>query len=351
MSAPTPGRKSIHVLLVEDSAVIREYLAAALGADPAIDVVGVAHDGVEAVEMAERLRPDVILMDVHMPRMGGLEATREIMSRFPAPIVLITASFDRNETAASFDILKAGALTVLDKPGGLHDPATLDLVRTVKLMAEVQVVRRWPARPPREAPLSARNSLQKIRLVAIGASTGGPAALMEVLSQLKGTLTVPVVVVQHIAPGFTAGLAEWLSGQTSLAVRLARDGEALRPGVVYLAPDGRDMAVGGDARVRLARGAADGFFPTVDHLFASVAEAYGPSALGVLLTGMGRDGGEGLRRMRAAGAATVAQDEATSVVFGMPGEAVRLGAAEHVLPPVEIGRMIRALADRQGGHP
>lgn len=337
------------MLLAEDSAVSREYLAAALGEDPAIEVVGAARDGVEAVEMAERLRPDVILMDVHMPRLGGLEATREIMSRFPVPIVLITASFDRDETAASFDILKAGALTILDKPGGLDDPATLDLVRTVKLMAEVKVVRRWPARPPREAPRSTTKPLQKIRLVAIGASTGGPAALAEVLGETRGALAVPVVVVQHIAPGFTAGLAEWLAGQTRLAVRLARDGETLRPGVVYLAPDGRDMAIGADAHVRLTLGAPNGFHPTVDHLFSSVAEAYGASALGILLTGMGRDGGEGLRCMRAAGAATMAQDEATSVVFGMPAEAVRLGAAEHVLPPVEIGRMIRSLADRQGG--
>lgn len=345
MSAPAAGGKLIRVLLAEDSAVTREYLLAALGADPAIEVVGAARDGVEAVEMAERLRPDVILMDVHMPRLGGLEATREIMSRFPVPIVLITASSNRDETASSFDILKAGALTVLDKPGGLDDPATLELVRTVKLMAEVRVVRRWPARPvPQAAPRAGQR--RQIRLVAIGASTGGPAALMEVLGQLRGALTVPVVMVQHIAPGFTAGLAEWLAGQTRLAVRLARDGEALRPGVVYVAPDGRDMAIGADARVRLVPGAKDGFHPTVDHLFASVAEAYGASALGILLTGMGRDGGRGLRRMRAAGAVTVAQDEATSVVFGMPAEAVRLGAAEHVLPPVEIGRMIRSLAER-----
>jgi two-component system chemotaxis response regulator CheB len=349
MSIPAARGKSIRVLLAEDSAVTREYLAAALGEDPAIEVVGAARDGVEAVEMAERLRPDVILMDVHMPRLGGLEATREIMTRFPVPIVLITASFNREDTASSFDILKAGALTVLDKPAGFDDPATLDLVRTVKLMAEVQVVRRWPVRPPREAPRPPGKPLQQIRLVAIGASTGGPAALIEVLGQLRGALAIPVVIVQHIAPGFTAGLAEWLAGQTRLAVRLAGDGEALRPGIVYVAPDGRDMAIGADARVRLAAWATGGFHPTVDHLFASVAEAYGPSALGVLLTGMGRDGGEGLRRMRAAGAATVAQDEATSVVFGMPGEAVRLGAAEHVLPPVEIGRMIRSLANRPGG--
>jgi two-component system chemotaxis response regulator CheB len=283
-----------------------------------------------------------------MPRMGGLEATREIMSRFPTPIVL-TTGLNRDEMTLSFEILKAGALTLVDKPGGLDDPATVDLVRTVKLMAELQVVRRWA---PRAQPAPRAGLLpQTVRLVAIGASTGGPAALVAILGELRGALNVPVVAVQHIAPGFTAGLAEWLAGQTRLAVRLAREDETLRPGVVYLAPDGREMAIGADARVRLTAGAAPGFAPTVNHLFASVAEVYGACALGILLTGMGRDGGEGLRLMRAAGAATVAQDEATSVVFGMPGEAIRLGAAEHVLPPLESGRMIRALADRQGGVP
>ncbi|HXB54634.1 MAG TPA: chemotaxis-specific protein-glutamate methyltransferase CheB [Vicinamibacteria bacterium] len=337
----------IRVLLAEDSAVTREYLAAALDEDPEIRVVGTARDGVEAVEQAESLRPDVILMDVHMPRMGGLEATRQIMSRAPAPIVLATAGFSRDETALGFEAIKAGALTVLDKPQGPDNRAARDLTRTVKLMAEVKVVRRWPRRERAEIPsLAGRLSGRKIRAIGIGASTGGPAALAEALGGLGDVLAVPVLVVQHITPGFTAGLAEWLASQTRLPVKLAENGERAREGVVYLAPDGIEMGMEMDGRIRLtAQNLGEGLHPSADHLFASLARALGPSVLGILLTGMGRDGAEGLGQLRAAGAVTVAQDEATSVVFGMPGEALRRGAAEHVLSPREIAGLIRSLTE------
>jgi two-component system chemotaxis response regulator CheB len=340
----------IRALLAEGSAVVREYLAAVLDKDPEIEVVGTARDGVEAVEQAERLRPDVILMDVHMPRMSGLEATRQIMSRVPTPIVLVTDGFSRDETALGFEAIKAGALTVLDKPRGPDDPGTRELTRTVKAMAEVKVVRRWPRRERAGIhPLVRKEPGPKIRVIAIGASTGGPAALVEALGDLRGTLAVPVLVVQHITPGFTAGLAEWLANQTRLPVKLAENGEPTCDGVVYLAPDGLEMGMGTDGRIRLtSEKAGDGLRPSADHLFASLAQARGPSALGILLTGMGRDGAEGLRRLRASGAVTVAQDEATSVVFGMPGEALRLGAVEHVLSPRQIGRMIRSLAEQEG---
>jgi two-component system chemotaxis response regulator CheB len=340
----------IRVLLAEDSAVTREYLAALLDEDPEIKVVGTARDGVEAVEQAESLRPDVIVMDVHMPRMGGLEATRQIMSRVPVPIVLATAGFSRDETALSFEAIKAGALTVLDKPRGPDSRAVGDLTRTVKLMAEVKVVRRWAHREPAGTPpLARRFAGRKIRAIGIGASTGGPAALAETLGGLGDVLAAPVLVVQHITPGFTAGLAEWLAKQTHLPVKLAENGEPTRDGVVYLAPDGLEMGMGGDGRIRLtAANQDDGIHPSADHLFSSLAQACGDSVLAILLTGMGRDGADGLGRLRAAGAVTVAQDEATSVVFGMPGEALRRGAAEHVLSPMEIARLIRSLTAQEG---
>jgi len=340
----------IRVLLAEDSAVTREYLAYLLDEDPGLEVVGTARDGIEAVEQAQRLKPDVILMDVHMPRMNGYEATRQIMERTPAPIVMVSASVDQGEVAMTFAALEAGALTVLEKPLGPGHPRQADTVRklleTVRLMAEVKVVRRWPRRerplPPRLPPESAGRS---IRLVAIGASTGGPPVVAEILKALPRDLGAPVLLVQHIAPGFTAGLADWLGQVTPLSVKLAEPDELARLGTVYVAGDGTQMGIASHGRILLTHEAGpDGFCPSVSHLFESVADAYGRSAMGVLLTGMGRDGAAGLRRLREAGGLTIAQDEETSVVFGMPNEAIRLGAAEQVLRPEQIAQAIRSLA-------
>jgi two-component system chemotaxis response regulator CheB len=333
------------VLVVEDSEITREYLCALMEQDPALQLAGVARDGLEAVEQAHSLRPDVILMDVHMPRMGGLEATRRIMAQVPTPIILATAGLAADETDLGFEAIRAGALTVIDKPGGLDSPEAQGLVRTVKLMAEVRVVRRWPARTA-EAPAPAVSRAgQGVRVVAIGASTGGPAALAEILSRLRPSdVPAPVLVVQHITPGFTPGLVEWLAKETPMAVRLARGGEAAREGTVYVAPDAVEMGIDAERRLVITPApSADGLHPTVDHLFASVALSQGARAMGILLTGMGRDGASGLARLRQAGAVTVAQDEASSVIFGMPGEAIRQGAVQHVLPPAEIARFIQSV--------
>lgn len=340
----------IRVLVADDSATVREYLAFLLGEDPVLEVVGTARDGLEALEQAERLRPDIIVMDVHMPRMNGFEATRQIMERVPTPIVMVSASTSREEVAMTFEALKAGALTVVDKPGGPDHPKHAEsarrLVETVRLMAEVKVVRRWPRRerPAPPAPLPARPD-RKIRLIAIGASTGGPQVVAEILRGLPREFGAPILLVQHIAPGFTEGLVEWLGQGTPLAVRLAEAGESVRPGAVYVARDGAQMGITKDGRIRLTKELTeDGFCPSASYLFQSVALAYGRSAIGILLTGMGRDGAVGLRRLREAGGLTIAQDEASSVIFGMPGEAIRLGAVEHVLSPEQISGMIRTLA-------
>ncbi len=356
----------IRVLVVEDSAVTREYLAYLLGQDPALQVVGTARDGLEAVAQCEKLRPDVILMDVHMPRMNGYEATQQIMQRVPTPIVMVSASLIRDEVAMTFEALKAGALTVVQKPGGPGHPDQAEsvrlLVQTVKLMSEVKVVRRWP-RPrdwgsgvrdqgviselpsPSPRPLTPVPSPpQKIRLIAIGASTGGPQVVADILARLPRDLAAPILIVQHIAPGFTAGLAEWLAQGTRLAVKLAESGEATRPGTVYLAPEGSQMGITQAGRIRLTKGSAgDGFCPSASYLFESAAEAYGGTAIGILLTGMGRDGAAGLKRLREAGGVTIVQDEESSVIFGMPGEAIRLEAAQYVFPPQQISETIRGL--------
>jgi two-component system chemotaxis response regulator CheB len=292
--------------------------------------VGTARDGVEALEQTERLKPDIIVMDVHMPRMNGFDATRQIMECVPTPIVIVSSSISREEVAMTFEALKAGALTLIDKPGGLDHPNQAEsarrFVQTVKLMAEVKVV----------------------RIIAIGASTGGPQVVAEILAALPRDLGVPILVVQHIAPGFTAGFVEWLGQGTRLAVKVGESGESVRPGTVYLAPDGFQVGITRAGRIGLTNESAeDGFCPSASYLFQSVAEVYGRSAMGILLTGMGRDGARGLLRLREAGGVTVAQDEETSVIFGMPGEAIRLGAAEYVLSPDQISGMIRSLVIRR----
>jgi two-component system, chemotaxis family, protein-glutamate methylesterase/glutaminase len=337
----------IRVLVVEDSIVARELLLHVLRQEPGLEVVGVAPDGEAAVAMAERLRPDIVLMDVHMPRLDGLEATRRIMERTPSPIVMVSASMHRNETDLTFASLEAGALAVAEKPRGLDHPDfernVAQLIQTLKSMAEVKVVRRWPRQAP-APPQPPRASARRATLVAIGASTGGPKALAEILSGLPADLPATILVVQHIAAGFITGLAQWLAQKTSLSIKLADYGERTRPGTVYLAPEGGQMGV--DRAGRIMMGGAvkeDGFCPSASFLFRSVAESCGSTAIGVLLTGMGQDGAAGLLHLRRAGGVTIAQDEASCVVFGMPARAIELDACDHVLPVDGIARTIRAL--------
>jgi len=338
----------IRVLLAEDSAVTREHLTHILDADPALQVVGQARNGEEAVELVEALRPDVIVMDVQMPRVDGYEATRRIMERIPTPIVMVSAHSSMFEGKA-FEALAAGALVLLNKPNGPGHPdsagGTMKLVATVKLMAEVKVVRRWPTgkSPPRRDVVTIQPN-RKIRVVAIGASAGGPPTIAEILAGLPADLSCPILVVQHIAAGFAGGLAEWLGRSTSLAVKLAEPDEPTRAGAVYVAPDGLHMGISTAGRITLTDEIeADGFRPSASYLMRSVARSYRAAALGVLLTGMGRDGAAGLLELREQGGITIAQDKESSVVFGMPMEAIRLGAAEHVLPPRRISQAIKSL--------
>ena len=280
-------------------------------------MAGEARDGLEAAELAARLKPDVILMDGHMPRMDGYEATRRIMEEAPTAIVMVSASTAADEGALSFRALEAGALTIVEKPVGpdhpQHDETARQLLQTVRLMAEVKVVRRWPSREPRTAaskpPLASAGTIE---IVAIGASTGGPQVVAEILAALPRDFGAPILVVQHIATGFGEGLAAWLATLTPLRVKLADAREPLRPGTVYIARDGRQLGVTRRREIDLTDDpAADGFRPSASSLFRSVAAVYGPSAAGILLTGMGRDGAAGLASVRSAGGVTIAQSEAT----------------------------------------
>jgi two-component system, chemotaxis family, protein-glutamate methylesterase/glutaminase len=342
------------VLVVEDSAVSRELLVNVLGRDPELSVVGAARDGEEAIRMTERLRPDVVLMDIHMPKLDGYEATSWIMQHVPTPIVMISA-YAKSEASLALEALRVGALTLLAKPPALDHPdhasAARELVETVRLMADVKVVRRRAARRVSSAQTMPRVDGERgVRIVAMGASTGGPKALATILRDLPPDVDVPILVVQHIAPGFVAGLASWLSGQTPLAVKVAGQGEPASPRTVYLAPDHAQMGIGRGGRIQLVSDLpVNGPCPSISYLFQSIAKAYGASALGVLLSGMGADGAEGLLRLHEAGALTIAQDEETCVVFGMPRAAIRLGAAKHVLTPTAVAGTIRTLGTRAVG--
>jgi two-component system chemotaxis response regulator CheB len=351
----------IRVLVVEDSATVREFLLHILRSDPEIDVVGTAETGEEALEAVGRIKPDVITMDVHMPKMNGFDATRRIMETHPTPIVVVSGTVDMDDAAKAFRAIEAGALAVLQRPHALghpaHEKTATELVRTVKLMSEVKVIRRWPRSRPVEifpeasvcTEFRCQAAQKQVSLVAIGASTGGPPVLQAILAALPGDFSVPVLIVQHIAPGFAQGFAEWLAQSSSLPVQIPVHGQPVLPGHVYVAPDGVHMAVGPQARIQLnADEPENGLRPAVSHLFRSVAQAYGTKAIGVLLTGMGKDGARELRLMKEQGAVTIAQDKDSSVVHGMPGEAIKIGGATYVLPPEKIRIALTSLVSRNG---
>lgn len=345
MSAETDGKKRrIEVLIVEDSPAMRELLVHIFSQDPQFHVMGTAVDGQQAVDMVKHKKPDVITMDLHMPRMDGVEAVRLIMESVPTPIVIVSGSSEPSEVAETFRALEAGALALAEKPVGVKHPRAREIAdklrQTVKLMSEVHVVRRWPKRTVNSNGISTpainKNKTQ-VQLIVIGASTGGPLVLQTILYGLVGKLTVPVLIVQHMADSFTLGFAEWLAQSTKMPVKVASDGEVLRCGQVYIAPEHCHVEVRAGLCVKLCdTPPCNGHKPSVSPLFRSAAEVLGANAIGVLLSGMGRDGAEELKVLRDAGALTIVQDLASSVVPGMPGEAIRLGAAVQILTPEKI---------------
>ena len=335
----------IRVLIVDDSAGMRMMLEWIFGDDPDLEVVGSARDGIEAVDAVARLSPDVVTMDIQMPRMDGLEATRMIMETKPTPIIILSGNLDAEEVASSFRAMEAGALVALPKPRGIAHPEyeadVANLVRIVKLMAEVKVVKRWPRtvksepRPPWQA--AGEPAQTNHQVVAIGASTGGPVVINTILSGLPPGFPLPVLIVQHMASGFIQGFADWLNITSRLPVHVASQGELVLPGHVYIAPDGFQMLAKHGGRIALIRSVPEnGQCPSVSALFRSVAAVYGGKAVGILLTGMGNDGARELKLMKDRGAVTIAQDFESSVIFGMPGEAVDLDAAVYVLTPDRI---------------
>lgn len=341
----------LRVLIVDDSLTVRRRLAEALAFDTSCEVVGEAADGQQAFEQCQRLRPDVVTMDLVMPKVDGLRATELIMAHCPTPIVVLSAAENRTEGLRTMDALAAGAVDAVDKPSGLLDAKWMDmLMARVRTAARVRVITHVRARLRADEPHPPpRVSTPQIppRLLVMGASTGGPAAVRHILRSLPGDFPLPVLLVLHITEHFDTAMAEWLEAQSGLSVRNAVDGELLSmPGRlnVRMAPGNRHLVVRG-GRLRLVDGPErHSCRPSVDELFESVARELGAAAIGCLLTGMGRDGAEGLAALRRAGAATVVEDESTCVVFGMPREAIRLGAAQHVVGLTDIPPLLTALA-------
>ena len=347
----------INVLVVEDSPVVREFLVHILGSDPDITVIATARDGEEALDVVRHHRPDVITMDIHMPKLNGLEATRRIMETNPTPIVIVSGSEDPREVVTTFDAMDAGALAVLRRPAGIghpdHQAMVRDMVQTIKLMSEVKVVRRW-SRMRSEAPTLrpanrglVRKSAQ-IRIVIIGASTGGPSAIESILAALPKNFPVPILIVQHISTGFMGGFVQWLTNSSTLPVHVAIHGELMQPGHVYIAPDEYQMKVGREGKIVLTKDEPEhGLRPSISYLFRAVAEVYGCDTVAGLLTGMGRDGARELRLLKEKGAVTFAQDKDSSVVHGMPGEAIKLDAAMLVLPLEKIAAVLTNLVNEK----
>lgn len=349
----------IRVLVVEDSPTVRERILETLGADAELEVVGAAEDGKSAIELCRRLRPDAVTLDMMLPVMTGLSVTEYLMAYCPTPILIVSSSTNRGEVFKTYDALAAGAVDVFEKPTGEEPDGQWEagLIARVKLVSRIKVISHPRGRlqaaagAARAVPgaVSLPPAGKGLRAVAIGASTGGPGAVVEILKNLPRGFPHPILLVIHLAKAFGPSFAEWLNTQSPLPVSFAADGDALPVagrGQVIMAPPDRHLILSG-GRLRLTAGPERNYCrPSVDVLFESLAAELGAACAACLLTGMGRDGAEGLLAIRRAGGVTMAQDENSSVVFGMPKEAAALGAAQHILSLEQFAPALTSLSDR-----
>jgi two-component system, chemotaxis family, protein-glutamate methylesterase/glutaminase len=347
--------RDIRVLLVDDSALSLEIIRRMLAGAPEIRVVGTAANGVEALELIPQVHPDVICTDLHMPKMDGLELTRVVMTRSPLPILVLSVSVRAEQSQNIFQMLEAGALDVLAKPvGGLESDFGIianDLITKIRILSGVKVIGKRKAVADAAAkilpPSLSGLTTFPPRIIGIGASTGGPQALERILGQLPADFPLPLLCVQHIAEGFMQGLVAWLAASCRIRVRTANEGAQPLAGTAYFPPNDRHLEIDDAGEFRCSAALPfSGHRPSVDIAFSSLARRYSAAAAGVLLTGMGQDGAQGMLDISRAGGLTIAQDEGSSVVFGMPKRAIELGAARHVLSLDRIGPALCEFAAR-----
>jgi two-component system chemotaxis response regulator CheB len=351
----------IRVLVVEDSLTVRRRMVEVIGSDADLEMVAEGENGQQAIDMCRALRPDVITLDMNLPVMDGVSATEHIMGHFPTPILIVSSSTNRGDLFKTYDALAAGAVDVLEKPRGDEADGVWEkrFIAAVKLVSRIRVITHVRARlggmgraPVARVESGAAPLLnvhgERRSLIALGASTGGPAALVDVMREIPNDVSATILLVLHIDEPFGSAFADWLSTQTSHSVMYAKGGEPLASSKAraFMAPPGRHLAARGGRLVLTSEPERHSCRPSVDVLFESLAAECGRQVVACLLTGMGRDGAAGLLALRRAGAYTIAQDEASSVIYGMPREAVLLGAADSVLPLREIGVAVTKLATK-----
>jgi two-component system chemotaxis response regulator CheB len=340
------NEKQIKVLITEDSGVQRELLMFIFASYPHIKVVGLAKNGVEAIEYLAKEKPDVILMDLHMPKMNGIEVIQHIMSKTPLPIIAMSATSDLDEIVNGFHALDVGAVAFVEKPvspkSNRFEYLCDYLIQTITLMSEVKVVSRRDNFGEKSVR-GQEGADRTINLIAIGVSTGGPMVLKTILSLLPQDFP-PILIVQHIVSGFLEGLIEWLTQATHCSIQIAENNQVPVRGHIYFAPDNHHMGIDELGRIILNKNHSENEqCPSVNYLFKSVAMFLKKRGMGILLTGMGNDGAKELKSIRSAGGITIAQSKETSLIFGMPEQAILIDAAAYILSPEEIANVISSL--------
>ncbi len=337
----------IRVLVVDDSPLMCKLLTTVMNADPQILVVAVANNGKEAVELVPRLQPDIITMDMDMPVMDGLEATKQIMAYHPTPILIVSSSVFKLGMEKVFKAISHGALDVIDKSelefiGDKKSGETL--IAKIKFLTSARVMDQSLVKFRHERSiidLKAPKKKVSDKIVAIVASTGGPQALLKILQRLPEDFPCGIVIVQHITSGFLSGLVDWLAKECNIQVKIGEDSEEIRPGVAYIAPDSFHMRVKEGGKISLSdEPANNGHRPSGDVLLESVAKTYGKGGVAAILTGMGRDGAMGMKAIKQSQGITVAQNEESCVVFGMPNAAIEMKVIDKVLPLERIAEEI-----------